>query len=333
MIIMIVGLGSMGRRRIRLLKKYSSEFKLIGVDSNEERCRNVENEYQIKGYLTIEEACRCEKPTVAFVCTSPLSHANIIRLCLEENMHVFSELNLVSTLYEDNIFKANENNKTLFLSSTFLYRKEIEYIGEQVHCSEERVNYVYHVGQYLPDWHPWENYKDFFVGEKETNGCREFMAIEFPWIMHVFGKIKGFYKVYDTMSRLEVNYPDNYLIMFEHENGNKGLIALDVVSRRAVRNLEIFGENLYITWDGTPEGLVQRTLNDKQDNKVLLYNEIDKRKEYCASIIEDAYYEEICNFFEVISQEGQARYSFEKDKEVLEIINQIEDWSGKNEQE
>ena len=34
------------------------------------------------------------------------------------------------------------------------------------------------LGQYLPDWHPWESYKSFFVSNKKTNGCRELFAIE-----------------------------------------------------------------------------------------------------------------------------------------------------------
>lgn len=101
---------------------------------------------------------------------------------------VFTELNLVSDGYEE--FTKDEYDNRLFLSSTLLYRKDIQYIKDRV--GEERVNYVYHVGQYLPDWHPWESYKDFFVGDKRTNGCREIMAIDLPWIESAFGKIVDF---------------------------------------------------------------------------------------------------------------------------------------------
>ena len=51
------------------------------------------------------------------------------------------------------------------MSSTLQYRKEIQFIKEEVKKVSGKVNYIYHVGQYLPDWHPWENYKDFFVGD------------------------------------------------------------------------------------------------------------------------------------------------------------------------
>ncbi|MCO7111156.1 hypothetical protein NIA69_21115 [Gemmiger formicilis] len=40
-----------------------------------------------------------------------------------------------------------------------LYRRETQYIKQQVAEFGKPVHYIYHIGQYLPDWHPWENYK------------------------------------------------------------------------------------------------------------------------------------------------------------------------------
>lgn len=35
----------------------------------------------------------------------------------------------------------------------------------------------------------------------------------------------------------------------------RGTLFVDVISRKAVRNLEIVGENVYLKWYGTPDGL------------------------------------------------------------------------------
>lgn len=64
--------------------------------------------------------------------------------------------------------KAKEKGVLLFLSSTMLYRRETQYIKQQVAAFGKPVHYIYHIGQYLPDWHPWENYKNFFVGNART---------------------------------------------------------------------------------------------------------------------------------------------------------------------
>ena len=324
MTVMVIGLGSMGRRRIRLLQKYHFKMKIAGIDSLKERCEKVRREYGIEVFNTIEEACRERDIECAFICTSPLSHANLIHICLEKNMHVFTELNLISTMYDENIKLASKKDRVLFLSSTFLYRKEIIYMQEKVKVCGENVNYMYHAGQYLPDWHPWESYQSFFVGQKKTNGCREFMAIEFPWIIKVFGNIKTVKVAGSKMSSLELDYPDNYILFLEHENGNKGVVAIDIVSRKAIRNLEVFGENIYFTWNGTPDGLLWYDCTEKKDRKVQLYETVDKRSDYAATIIEDAYYSEIYNFFQVIRGVGKPEYSFEEDEEILKLIDYIE---------
>lgn len=52
---LIVGLGSMGKRRIRLLRGIDKNAEIIGVDTNPERRAQVE-EMGCKTYRTIEEA-------------------------------------------------------------------------------------------------------------------------------------------------------------------------------------------------------------------------------------------------------------------------------------
>ena len=74
------------------------------------------------------------------------------------------------------------------------------------------VNYIYHIGQYLPDWHPWENYKNFFVGDRRTGGVREIFGIDLPWLLDAFGPVKHVYAEKDKLSGLEIDYPDLSLI-------------------------------------------------------------------------------------------------------------------------
>lgn len=322
--VMVVGLGSMGRRRIRLLQKYDKSFSIIGVDSQTSRRRQAEDEFNIITESAVENVFEKYIVDAVFVSASPLSHAEIIKMSLENNAHVFSELNLTDTMYDENIYISQKKNKVLFLSSTLLYRREVQYIQKQVRECEGDLSYVYHVGQYLPDWHPWENYKNFFAAGKRTNGCREFLSIELPWLIETFGEIVMHRSAGGKLSTLELNYPDSYFIFIEHASGCRGVLLVDVVSRKAVRNFELFGELLYLTWDGTPDGLVKYDYFNKCDEQIRLYDVVDKRDDYCESIIEDAYYDEICNFMGVIAGIDNAKYSFEKDKKTLALINELE---------
>ncbi len=322
--IIVIGLGSMGRRRIRLLQQYDASLEIIGVDTSNIRAEEAEQELGIVCTASIEKALEQEGIDCAFVCTSPLSHYKIAKTLLEYNLNVFTEINLVADGYQELINLSIQHKRVLFLSSTFLYRKDIQYMIRR--SENERVNYIYHTGQFLPDWHPWENYKDFFVSEKRTNGCREIMAIEFPWLIQCFGRIKNIHVIKDNMSSLELNYYDNYLLSIEHENGNKGIIGVDVVSRLARRTLEIYGEHVQLFWDGAPDSLREYDIETKTSNPVKTYDNITKDTHYCDNIIENAYMDEIASFlYQVRSgMNDKTLYSFEQDTETLRWIDKVE---------
>lgn len=320
--ILVIGLGSMGKRRIRLIKELYPEFVIYGVDGRQDRCDEVKELFNIECAKSIEDAANSFSIDSAFVCTSPLSHSSIITECLKNKWNVFTELNLVSDGYNENIELAKRNGCVLFLSSTFFYREEIKYIKEHVYPNK-KWNYIYHIGQYLPDWHPWENYKDFFIGDKRTNGCREIMAIELPWITKTFGNVKAVHVLADKMTGLKIDYNDNYLIQIEHENGNKGTLIVDVVSPVAVRRLEVYTENQYMQWSGTPESLYEYDQADDQLKSVILSEKEEHKEGYRAFVVENAYKNEIQEFMDVVTKGKEQVYGFEEDLKALKLIDQI----------
>lgn len=156
----VIGLGSMGKRRVRLINQYDTGMEIIGVDSNVERRAESEAVFGIKTCASLAESGAMEGDA-ALVCSSPLSHASLITDCLNRKMHVFTELNLVMDRYDENISLAKETSRVLFLSSPFLYRAENQFIINVAQNSLKPLHYTYHIGQYLPDWHPWEKYQNF----------------------------------------------------------------------------------------------------------------------------------------------------------------------------
>lgn len=316
----VIGLGSMGKRRIKLLKAFFNDLTIIGIDNNPERVKSAADEYGIDCYHALTDIS--ENLDCAFVCTSPQFHASIIRECLENNLHVFSEINLIDDLYDENIQLAKQKERILFLSSTPLYKEEMRIIDSRVKQNGKPCAYQYHVGQYLPDWHPWDNLKDFFISNKRTNGCRELLAIELPWIQNVFGTIKTVHAVKTKLTGLKLDFPDAYLIQTEHSNGTVGSLTVDVVSRQAVRKLEVFNEDLYIRWDGTPEALYEKDMISGE-LKQIPAGEYIHEEGYSESVNEYAYMKEIEEFFEVLKGK-EPLYSFEKDKMILRIIDEIE---------
>ena len=321
--LLIVGLGSMGKRRARLLRGLVPEVEIAGVDSAPGR-REEARTLGITAYESLDAALAADSFDGALVCTAPLSHAGLIGQLLEAGLPVFTELNLVDDGYDENIRKAKEKGVPLFLSSTMLYRGETRYIKRRVQEFAGPVNYIYHIGQYLPDWHPWENYKNFFVGDARTGGVREIFGIDLPWLLDTFGPVTGFTAMKDKISNLEITYPDSVFVTLRHENGTKGMLAVDVVSPKAVRNFECFGEGLHLFWEGNPRSLYEFDKQSGEKQPVNTYAQVEQDPRYSDNIVENAYVDELANFLGVLAGEEQPRYSFERDKETIRLIEAIE---------
>ena len=83
--ILIIGLGSMGKRRVRLLRRLRPDSRIIGVDAREDRRAEAAALYGIATAASLDEAFAEGGLKYAFICTSPLSHAALISQCLKQD--------------------------------------------------------------------------------------------------------------------------------------------------------------------------------------------------------------------------------------------------------
>ncbi len=106
----VIGLGSMGKRRIRLLKQYiekegkrngrkNEKWEITGIDLSRERCLEVEELCNIETFSDLDKGLSKGNIDCALICSSPASHAELIHECLKRGLHVFTEMNLVNDRY------------------------------------------------------------------------------------------------------------------------------------------------------------------------------------------------------------------------------------------
>ena len=84
------------------------QYRKIKTEVDAAMQRVVDEAAFVNGGLVSEFAEALSKHTIdcAFVCTSPLSHADIIHECLQHDIHVFTEINLVPDRYDENLHLA-----------------------------------------------------------------------------------------------------------------------------------------------------------------------------------------------------------------------------------
>ena len=72
-------------------------------------------------------------------------------------------------------------------------------------------------------------------------------------------------------------------------------------------------------------GLKEYNGENKEEKTITLYNSVDTLEGYSSFVIENAYENELRNFFEVVKGEIQPQYSFSDDLITLEWIDRIEE--------
>ncbi len=97
------------------------------------------------------------------------------------------------------------------------------------------------------------------------------------------------------------------------------MLGVDVACRKPVRKLEVYNEEMYIEWEGTPQTLkIQNLATGKMEsvNCGTYFNETG----YSEFVNECSYKNEIKEFFAVLAGK-QPEYTMEKDARILNIID------------
>jgi len=246
---LIVGLGSMGKRRIRNLKQLD-QTEIIGFDMNVERCNEAREKYGISIFTNIEDALE-QSPNAMIVSTPPDLHMKYAKVALENNIHFFTEASVINDDMDEIINKLKTSKVIGMPSCTMRYHPMVLKLNEIIQSNElgRVLAFTHHSGQYLPDWHPWEDYRDFYVSKRNTGACREIVPFELVWIIDTFGEIKNVMGDITKVSSLDVDIDDIYNIILEFQNKIRGVLTVDVIARNPIRYLKVMLENGIIEAD------------------------------------------------------------------------------------
>ncbi len=323
--ILVIGLGSMGKRRIRNLVALGFT-ELSGFDTSSIRSQEAGAKYGIKTFYSFEDAIQYCRPDALIISVPPALHQKYMRFAAEQNIPAFIEASVVDDGFDEIIKIAGQNRTLLAPSSTLYFHPAIKKIRELV---ESKVlgklsNILYHSGQYLPDWHPYESVADFYVSAKNTGGAREIVPFELTWLTKVFGfprKVMGMYKKTIHIPGAEA-IDDTYNALLDFGNFLM-TITVDVVSRAATRRLTINGDKMQLHWNWDENMIrVFDPLKEKWENFEYELNAAESG--YNKNITEQMYVEEMDCFIKAVSGKSDFVNSLEEDHRVLKLLYSIE---------
>ena len=315
--LLVVGLGSMGKRRIRNLQ-YLKGGEILGFDPRADRCDEVVEQYGIRTFPDFDEAMAAD-PDALIISTPPELHLQYERIAATNGKHFFCEVGVGTEGIDELAQLTHGKGIVAAPSCTLRFHPMVQRIKSVVDADEigPVLSFSSHSGQYLPDWHPWEDYRRFWASKRQTGACREQFVLEAIWLTWVMGPVRSVACFKDKMTSLDTDIDDVYQMVVRLGDRVLGHLMLDVVSRVAYRGGRLFSE----------EGIVEWSLADRY---VRVYSGADKQwREYTdeSAQVEDGYVyaegmyiAEMERFLKAVGGEHEWAYSLADDRQTQEAL-------------
>lgn len=334
---LVVGLGSMGKRRVRnLLALNNTKENVAGFDPRADRTDEAAK-YINKLYNDFDLAIKEFQPDVFIISTPPNRHMHYAYYAQQHGISCFIEASVVDAEKILELYEKTKNSNILMAPScTMRYYDGPKKIKELILSGTigRVLNYNYHTGQYLPDWHPWEEIKDFYVSNPDTGGCREIVPFELTWLNDIFGNPKSLACVRRKLTDMDADIDDIYHCLFEYPDNVLGNMTVEVVSRpTATREFRVLGSDGEIVFSGDTNSLKYINTN-MSEWKVISFDTGTIEKQYINP--EEPYINEIKDFIAGINDLKNGRKSsypntLLDDYYVLQTLYKLEDISeGRN---
>lgn len=241
---LVIGLGSMGKRRIRNLRALGLT-QMAGMDTRADRRAEVSGEFSVPVFAGAQDALEKFAPDVAIISTPPDSHMEYAFLAFERRVPCFIEASVVDA---ERVLELHEltrrDGPIVAPSCTMRYFPGPRKIKELITAGAigRPVNFNYQTGQYLKDWHPWERIEDYYVSRPATAACREIVPFELTWLNDIFGQPEPVACLRDRVGDLGVDIDDVYHFWLRYPGKVTASITIEVLSRPiATRELRVLG--------------------------------------------------------------------------------------------
>jgi predicted dehydrogenase len=315
--VFVVGLGSMGKRRLRNLRALGVE-KVFGFDQRADRREEARARYGTTIVESFEHGL-AQKPDAVVLSLPPDLHVAFAREAVAAGTPFFAEASVVLEGMSELLADLRRTGVLGFPSCTMRYFRGPKAL--RAICSAGRIGkplvWQYQSGQYLPDWHPWERIQDYYVSNPRTGGCREIVPFELVWLTDLFGSVASLSCQKAKLTDLPAPIDDVYQVQVKHRSGVLGQLTVDTISRVPVRLARILGSEGTVEWDAD-RNIVRVYTAESKAWTVESLSEGTRESGYINP--EEPYIEEINDFLGCIRSGRQPAYSFKDDDVILKAL-------------
>ncbi len=304
--ILIVGLGSIGKRHAACLQQFDGiEIAVLRTAKGtlKDKSRFIE-------FYGIEDALAYQPDGV--IIANPTSlHVQTALPFLETGIKTLIEKPISNTAAEAETLAPYHNNLLVAYCMRFL---PLTNFIKEIAGREKIYKLSFKRSYYLPNWHPYADYRTEYTAKKELGGgVIRTLSHEIDLMLYLFGEPVSTTGVVDKISPLEMNTDDFAFFSSKTTSGARINFELDFFSPNNVNIGELFTEKGKYSWDmnemlftayeaATPAKLSGIELFD--------YNKM--------------YQDQIRDFIGFINNSNSENATYHSSKKVLEIIESVE---------
>ncbi|MEZ5757445.1 MAG: Gfo/Idh/MocA family oxidoreductase [Emcibacteraceae bacterium] len=310
--IIIIGLGSIGQRHLRNIRKLYPESIITVVRRSlkntvpcEDLADNIVN--------SIDRAIKISKPYACIIASPAPFHVQDALKFIEIGCPVLIEKPLSNQVsgVSDLIVQAMNNNTICMVAYVMRFLPTMDRIKEIINTKRygEVITATISAGQYLPNWRPELDYRNTVSAQKKLGGGALLeLSHEIDYMNYLFGMPSRVNAIVSSTNRLEIDVEDSVDCILEYASGHCLSLHLDFLQKMPTRFCEISFEQAHLRWE---------------INKGHLYLENSNHEKYIEEvplINNDTYISETEYFFECIAKSEKPSVGLKEGHDVLMLI-------------
>ncbi len=249
--ILIAGLGSIGRRHLRnLLLLNETEILLYRT------LQSSLPETELAGFPveTSLQAALAQRPQAVIIANPTALHLDVAIPAAEAGCHIFVEKPISHSLERIDQLRAalQRGGGELLAGYHFRFHPGLQKVKELL--SQQAIGRPLtvraHWGEYLPNWHPWEDYRQGYSARADLGGGVTLtLSHTLDYVRWLLGEIDSLWAFSGRLGDLELSVEDTIEIGLKFKNQILGSVHMDYNQQPPAHTLEIVGTRGTLRWD------------------------------------------------------------------------------------
>jgi predicted dehydrogenase len=241
---LIAGLGSIGRRHMRNLISLG-EKDIILLRSRKSTLPDDE----LSGYpveTDLSEALQKYKPDAVIVANPTIMHLDVAIPAAEAGCAILLEKPISHSMEKIDVLQqmVKKSGSKVLVAFQFRFHPGLMCAKQLISDGEigRIISAQVHFGEYLPAWHPWEDYRKSYAARADMGGgvvLTQCHSLDYlPWLV---GSVQSVWGMTAKLSDLEVDVEDTAEIGLRFADGALGSIHLDFNQQPPTHQFQIVG--------------------------------------------------------------------------------------------